>query len=108
MSRMAMGSAAWAFESRTRAKPIQSTCNCRTRGARPGIGGTFYHLSAPFTRMFLFRHAKTAAIIRVAFSGGTDMTVNQSLETYVEQSRTQFEKLLGQMVEIPSISMDPD
>ena len=36
------------------------------------------------------------------------MTVNQSLETYIEQSRTQFENLLGQMVEIPSISLDPD
>ena len=36
------------------------------------------------------------------------MKVNQSLETYIEQSRTQFENLLGQMVEIPSISMDPD
>jgi acetylornithine deacetylase/succinyl-diaminopimelate desuccinylase-like protein len=36
------------------------------------------------------------------------MSVNQSLiETYVEDSRSRFEDLLGQMVEIPSISMDP-
>ena len=35
------------------------------------------------------------------------MPVNQQLDAYVEASRTRFEKLLGQMVEIPSISMDP-
>ena len=35
------------------------------------------------------------------------MSVNQQLDAYVEASRTRFEKLLGQMVEIPSISMDP-
>ena len=36
------------------------------------------------------------------------MTVNQSqLETFVASSRSRFEDLLGQMVEIPSISMDP-
>ena len=35
------------------------------------------------------------------------MTVNQQLEAYVENTRARFEDLLGQMVEIPSISMDP-
>ncbi|HLZ35076.1 MAG TPA: M20/M25/M40 family metallo-hydrolase [Nitrospira sp.] len=36
------------------------------------------------------------------------MTVNQQqLETFVDNSRARFEDLLGQMVEIPSISMDP-
>jgi acetylornithine deacetylase/succinyl-diaminopimelate desuccinylase-like protein len=36
------------------------------------------------------------------------MVVNQhSLDTYVADSRRRFEDLLGQMVEIPSISMDP-
>src|SRR5678809_448260 len=35
------------------------------------------------------------------------MAVNQQLEAYVEHSRARFEDLLGQMVEIPSISMDP-
>jgi len=36
------------------------------------------------------------------------MPVNQPLlETYVEDCRSRFEDLLGQMVEIPSISMDP-
>jgi len=32
---------------------------------------------------------------------------NDHLETYVADQRTRFEDLLGQMVEIPSISMDP-
>jgi acetylornithine deacetylase/succinyl-diaminopimelate desuccinylase-like protein len=36
------------------------------------------------------------------------MTVNQQqLDAYVANSRARFEDLLGQMVEIPSISMDP-
>jgi len=35
------------------------------------------------------------------------MTVNQQLEAYVQNTRARFEDLLGQMVEIPSISMDP-
>jgi len=36
------------------------------------------------------------------------MTLNEPLlETYVEDSRTRFEDVLGHMVEIPSISMDP-
>ena len=35
------------------------------------------------------------------------MTRQAQLETYVAEHRTQFEDLLGRMVEIPSISMDP-
>ncbi len=35
------------------------------------------------------------------------MVNDASLRTYIESSRPQFEDLLGQMVEIPSISMDP-
>jgi acetylornithine deacetylase/succinyl-diaminopimelate desuccinylase-like protein len=35
------------------------------------------------------------------------MTREQQLETYIGESRTRFEDLLGQMVEVPSISMDP-
>src|SRR5687767_10787116 len=35
------------------------------------------------------------------------MTMSQPLESYVRESRSRFEDLLGQMVEIPSISMDP-
>ena len=35
------------------------------------------------------------------------MTIQPQLETYVVDRRPQFEDLLGQMVEIPSISMDP-
>ena len=35
------------------------------------------------------------------------MTVHHQLEAYVEQNRKRFEDLLGQMVKIPSISMDP-
>ena len=35
------------------------------------------------------------------------MTVHHQLEAYVEQNRKRFEDLLGQMVNIPSISMDP-
>ncbi len=35
------------------------------------------------------------------------MTMSQQLESYVRESRSRFEGLLGQMVEIPSISMDP-
>lgn len=33
---------------------------------------------------------------------------NKQLETYVTSCRSRFEDLLGQMVEIPSISMDPE
>ncbi|HEY6085660.1 MAG TPA: peptidase, partial [Nitrospira sp.] len=37
------------------------------------------------------------------------MTLNAGqLEQYVSASRARFEDLLGQMVEIPSISMDPE
>jgi hypothetical protein len=35
------------------------------------------------------------------------MTVHHQLEAYVEQNRKRFEDLLGQMINIPSISMDP-
>ncbi|HJU63113.1 MAG TPA: M20/M25/M40 family metallo-hydrolase [Candidatus Binatia bacterium] len=35
------------------------------------------------------------------------MTIQQQLETYVLDRREEFEELLGRMVEIPSISMDP-
>src|SRR5262249_4140024 len=35
------------------------------------------------------------------------MTVHHQLEAYVEQNRKRFEDLLGQLVNIPSISMDP-
>jgi acetylornithine deacetylase/succinyl-diaminopimelate desuccinylase-like protein len=35
------------------------------------------------------------------------MAMSQQLETYVHERRSQFEDLLGQMVQIPSISMDP-
>ena len=35
------------------------------------------------------------------------MTVHHQLDAYVEQNRKRFEDLLGQMVNIPSISMDP-
>ena len=35
------------------------------------------------------------------------MMVHHQLEAYVEQNRKRFEDLLGQMVNIPSISMDP-
>lgn len=35
------------------------------------------------------------------------MTMQQQLDTYVVERRTHFEDLLGRMVEIPSISMDP-
>ena len=35
------------------------------------------------------------------------MTVHHQLEAYVKQNRKRFEDLLGQMVNIPSISMDP-
>ena len=35
------------------------------------------------------------------------MTVHHQLEAFVEQNRKRFEDLLGQMVNIPSISMDP-
>jgi hypothetical protein len=35
------------------------------------------------------------------------MTVHHQLESYVKQNRKRFEDLLGQMVNIPSISMDP-
>jgi acetylornithine deacetylase/succinyl-diaminopimelate desuccinylase-like protein len=35
------------------------------------------------------------------------MTIQQQLNTYVLEHRVQYEDLLGQMVEIPSISMDP-
>jgi acetylornithine deacetylase/succinyl-diaminopimelate desuccinylase-like protein len=35
------------------------------------------------------------------------MAIQQQLETYVVEHRAQFEDLLGKMVEIPSISMDP-
>src|SRR5262245_57033333 len=35
------------------------------------------------------------------------MTMQHQLEVYVEQNRKRYENLLGQMVSIPSISMDP-
>lgn len=35
------------------------------------------------------------------------MTIQQQLDTYIVERRAQFEDLLGRMVEIPSISMDP-
>lgn len=35
------------------------------------------------------------------------MTIQQQLDAYVTERRAQFEDLLGRMVEIPSISMDP-
>ncbi|MEK7869280.1 MAG: peptidase, partial [Nitrospirota bacterium] len=36
------------------------------------------------------------------------MTVNkQQLKKYITDSRSRFEDLLGQLVEVPSISMDP-
>ena len=35
------------------------------------------------------------------------MTVHHQLEAYVKENRKRFEDLLGQMVNIPSISMDP-
>jgi len=35
------------------------------------------------------------------------MTMHHQLEAYVKQNRKRFEDLLGQMVNIPSISMDP-
>jgi len=35
------------------------------------------------------------------------MTMHRQLEIYVEENRKRFEDLLGQMVSIPSISMDP-
>jgi acetylornithine deacetylase/succinyl-diaminopimelate desuccinylase-like protein len=35
------------------------------------------------------------------------MTIQQQLDTYVVERRAQFEDLLGRMVEIPSISLDP-
>ena len=31
----------------------------------------------------------------------------QSIQTYVNEARPQFENMLAQMVEVPSISMDP-
>lgn len=35
------------------------------------------------------------------------MTIQQQLDSYIVERRAQFEDLLGRMVEIPSISMDP-
>ena len=35
------------------------------------------------------------------------MTMHHQLEVYVKENRKRFEDLLGQMVNIPSISMDP-
>ena len=35
------------------------------------------------------------------------MTMQHQLEVYVRENRKRFEDLLGQMVNIPSISMDP-
>ena len=35
------------------------------------------------------------------------MTIQQQLDAYIVERRAQFEDLLGRMVEIPSISMDP-
>jgi acetylornithine deacetylase/succinyl-diaminopimelate desuccinylase-like protein len=35
------------------------------------------------------------------------MVQSQQLHTYVDDARTRFEDMLGQMVEVPSISMDP-
>ena len=35
------------------------------------------------------------------------MTMHHQLEVYVKENRKRFEDLLGQMVSIPSISMDP-
>src|SRR5712691_7518281 len=41
------------------------------------------------------------------FPGESSMIDRTYLERYVRAGRRQFEDLLGQMVEIPSISMDP-
>ena len=35
------------------------------------------------------------------------MAIQDQLETYIVERRPHFEDLLGQMVEVPSISMDP-
>src|SRR5215217_8668780 len=39
--------------------------------------------------------------------GGWNMVPEPALEAYIRGTRSRFEDMLGQMVEVPSISMDP-
>ncbi len=36
------------------------------------------------------------------------MSVFGGLESYIAQSRSRFESWLGRLVEVPTVSMDPD
>src|SRR6267143_4045976 len=104
---MVMGSAAEAQEEPTTDHPSQRAAriptNVRARNALPCITVLFYRRSSqkslPPPRQTRYNPP--------TFPGESPMIDRARLERYVTDSRRWFEDLLGQMVEIPSISMDP-
>src|SRR5574339_189898 len=107
MSRIATGSAAiaWVNES---AGPKKASQAQREKILTSIIAAHSTILLPIVPASELFRREPAVAIIRRNISGGPSMPVNSDqLELYVASCRSRFEDLLGQMVEIPSISMDP-
>src|ERR1700704_1136907 len=104
---MVMGSAAVAEEELTTDHPTQRTArrltNVRARDALPGITALFYRRSSQKS----LPPPRRTRYNPPTFPGESPMIDRARLERYVTESRRRFEDLLGQMVEIPSISMDP-
>src|SRR4051794_5104593 len=107
ISSMVMGSAAEAQDEPATDHPHQRTArrltNARARNVLPYITALFYRRSS---QKSLPPPPRTRYNPRI-FPGESSMIDHARLERYVTDSRHRFEDLLGQMVEIPSISMDP-
>src|SRR2546426_12366743 len=107
ISRMVMGSAAEAQAAPTTDHPSQRMArrltNVRARDALPGVTVLFYRRSSQKS----LPPSRRTRYNPPTFPGESPMIDRARLERYVTDSRSRFEDLLGQMVEIPSISMDP-
>src|SRR6478672_576068 len=107
ISSMVMGSAAEAEDVPARDHPHQRTArrltNIRARNVLPYITVLFYRRSSQKS----LPPPRRTRYNPPTFLGESYMLDRAHLERYVTDSRHRFEDLLGQMVEIPSISMDP-
>src|SRR3989442_11364937 len=104
---MVMGSAAEAQEEPTTDHPSQRTArrvtNVRARDALSYITVLFYRRSSQKS----LPPPRRTRYNPPTFPGESPMIDRPCLERYITDSRRPFEDLLGQMVEIPSIIMDP-
>src|SRR5262245_61699280 len=102
-----MESAAEALESRMSQRLLIPACRLSTRISSRHIGKILAFLACVGRPIHNLSSCAISRYNRQLTPGGFLMAIAQQLDTYVNERRAQFEDLLGQMVEVPSISMDP-